>query len=121
VLPGTMINLLQRWADRDTVFFLTGYLLWNLDFIYCAQLTKWKRAIGMPWSFVLEFHGWWHIFTAIGAYIFMVMVDSLTQDVVDLSGGPFAWFNKERRVKLKSTSPERASLINTRQDSSAAN
>jgi dihydroceramidase len=56
----------------------------------------------MPWSFVLEFHGWWHILTAVGAYVFMVMVDSLTQDVVDLSGGPFAWFS-ERRVKPKST------------------
>ncbi len=22
----------------------------------------------MPWSFVLELHGWWHIFTGIGAY-----------------------------------------------------
>ena len=56
----------------------------------------------MPWSFVLEFHGWWHILTAIGAYVFMVMVDSLTQDVVDLSGGPFAWFGGQRG-NLKST------------------
>lgn len=78
-----------------TVCFLFGYLLWNLDFIYCSELTAWKRAMGMPWSFVLEFHGWWHFFTAVGAYVFMVMVDSLTQDIVDLSGGPFAWLGKQ--------------------------
>lgn len=23
----------------------------------------------MPWSFILELHGWWHILTGIGAYI----------------------------------------------------
>jgi dihydroceramidase len=33
--------------------------------------------MGMPWGFLLEFHGWWHVLTAIGAYVFMVMVDSL--------------------------------------------
>lgn len=61
--------------------------------------------MGMPWSFVIEFHGWWHIFTAIGAYVFMVMVDSLTQDVVDLSGGPFTWLsNKDSRDKASKSS-----------------
>jgi len=23
----------------------------------------------MPWSFLLELHGWWHVFTGAGAYI----------------------------------------------------
>lgn len=50
----------------------------------------------------MEFHGWWHILTAVGAYVFMAMVDSLTQAIVDLSGEPFAWFS-ERRSKPKST------------------
>lgn len=72
--------------------FLFGYTLWQLDFIYCSQLTSWKRAMGMPWGFLLEFHGWWHILTAVGAYVFMVMVDGLTQENVVMSGGPFAWF-----------------------------
>lgn len=54
---------------------------------------------------MLEFHGWWHFFTAIGAYVFMVMVDSLTQDVVDLSGGPFAWLGKnDSKDKLSKSS-----------------
>lgn len=25
--------------------------------------------MGMPWAFILELHGWWHILTGIGAYI----------------------------------------------------
>jgi dihydroceramidase len=34
----------------------------------------------MPWSFLLELHGWWHILTAAGAYTFMAMVEGLTED-----------------------------------------
>jgi dihydroceramidase len=56
----------------------------------------------MPWGFLLEFHGWWHVLTAIGAYVFMVMVDSLTQDTVVLSGGPFAWLKSQDGAKVKS-------------------
>jgi len=49
-----------------------------MDQLGCRTLTGWKRGMGMPWSFVLEFHGWWHIFTGIGAYIFIVLTDVLT-------------------------------------------
>ena len=63
-----------------------GYFLWQLDGIFCSELTAIKRSIGMPWGFLLEMHAWWHLFTAIGAYVFMVMVDSLTRDVIELPG-----------------------------------
>lgn len=53
----------------QTVIFATGYGIWNLDNLYCGALTNAKRSIGMPWSFALELHGWWHIFTGVGAYI----------------------------------------------------
>ena len=59
-----------------------------MDTRYCAPLTALKRHIGMPWSFVLEFHGWWHVLTAVGAYLFMAMVESLTREEVDFSGLP---------------------------------
>lgn len=52
-----------------TVIFATGYGIWNIDNLYCGTLTAAKRSIGMPWSFALELHGWWHIFTGVGAYI----------------------------------------------------
>jgi dihydroceramidase len=74
-----------------------GYLLWQLDGIFCPQLTAMKRAIGMPWSFLLEFHGWWHFFTAVGAYVFMVMVNNLTRGTIELSGGPFEWLSASAR------------------------
>lgn len=77
-----------------------GYVLWQIDFRYCTELTKLKRAIGMPWSFVFEFHGWWHILTAIGAFTFMSLVESLTQEDVVVTTSPFgfaaAWLDRTK-------------------------
>ena len=50
---------------------LFGYVLWNIDLEYCLQLREIKARLGLPWSWLLELHGWWHVFTAIGADRFM--------------------------------------------------
>lgn len=45
----------------------------------------------MPWSFLLELHGWWHVFTGAGAYIFIALVEYLTsEDAGKPLGGRFA-------------------------------
>jgi dihydroceramidase len=54
--------------------FISGYVIWNIDNFTCSWLTEAKRKIGMPLSFLLELHGWWHIFTGIGAYICMFLI-----------------------------------------------
>lgn len=59
---------LTTWGG---VIFVSGYAIWNLDNAFCGLLTETRRYIGMPWAFVLELHGWWHILTGIGAYICM--------------------------------------------------
>lgn len=73
-----------------------GYAFWNADFHGCGDrthgLTWLKRWIGMPLSFVFEFHGWWHIFTGIGAYIFIALVEYLTsEEAGEPLAGRFAW------------------------------
>lgn len=46
----------------------------------------------MPWSFVLELHGWWHVFTGLGAYIFIALVEYLTSEEAGMPlGRRFAW------------------------------
>ncbi|KAG9604230.1 alkaline phytoceramidase, partial [Aureobasidium melanogenum] len=86
----------KQMLQNATIFgagcFIFGYLLWQLDFIFCPQLTTLKRAVGIPWGFVFELHGWWHILTAIGAHTFMIMVDGLTRDKVEFSHDVFGWF-----------------------------
>ena len=59
----------RKLATWGSVFFIGGFVLWNIDQIICGTLTSIKRYIGMPWSFVFELHGWWHVFTGMGAYI----------------------------------------------------
>lgn len=89
--------LKSRYADPATANMALGYFLWQLDGIFCSELTAIKRSIGMPWGFLLEMHAWWHLFTAIGAYLFMVMVDSLTRDVIELPGWRLTWSDKLTR------------------------
>lgn len=36
-----------------------GFLIWNLDNIFCPHIRQWRRDIGLPWGIVLEGHGWW--------------------------------------------------------------
>jgi dihydroceramidase len=36
-----------------------GFLIWNLDNIFCSTLREWRRQVGLPWGVFLEGHGWW--------------------------------------------------------------
>ncbi|KAK6437586.1 alkaline ceramidase ydc1 [Oleoguttula sp. CCFEE 5521] len=91
-------RLLTSVTIFGTSVFGVAYTLWQLDQIYCSQLTSWKRSIGMPWSFLLEFHGWWHILTAIAAYVFMVMVGDLTSEGdVEFHGSVYSWLGVRSR------------------------
>jgi dihydroceramidase len=68
---------LGRMATFGISTGLFGYFLWNIDFHACYYVTVWKRWVGLPWGFLFELHGWWHVFTAIGAYVGMALVEYL--------------------------------------------
>lgn len=34
--------------------FALGFIIWNLDNVFCAGITRWKQSIGWPAAFVLE-------------------------------------------------------------------
>jgi dihydroceramidase len=48
--------------------FLGGFLIWNLDNIFCDQARGYRRVIGLPWGVVLEGHAWWHLMTGLGEF-----------------------------------------------------
>lgn len=54
------------------MIFGVGYGLWNMDIHLCSQARAKRREWGMPYGFVLEGHAWWHIFTGIGIYYFLM-------------------------------------------------
>lgn len=60
---------------------LFGYLLWNIEFMYCAELRAMKETLGLPVAWIFEFHGWWHVLTAIGAAQFMDVARDMREEV----------------------------------------
>lgn len=69
----------DRWKLYSTmikgvILFLTGYVLWNMDIHFCDYARRTRRSWGMPYGFILEGHGWWHIFTGTGVYFYLVSV-----------------------------------------------
>ncbi|CAH2350963.1 alkaline ceramidase Ypc1p [[Candida] railenensis] len=57
--------------------FLLGYFLWNLDIHFCSTVRSTRRSWGMPYGFVLEGHGWWHILTGTGVYYYIIYEEYL--------------------------------------------
>lgn len=53
--------LIRMWqlVGFGLTVFLGGFGIWNLDNIYCGQIRRWRRDVGLPWGIFLEGHGWW--------------------------------------------------------------
>jgi dihydroceramidase len=67
-----------RWNFKKAVAYLAlGFLVWNIDLEACQLLRNLRNAIGMPWAWALELHGWWHFFTALGAAVYMDLIREL--------------------------------------------
>lgn len=62
---------------RGFLYILLGYFLWNTDIHLCSMYRSVRRAVGMPYGFVLEGHGWWHLLTGIGVYYYLVYLTYL--------------------------------------------
>ncbi|EMC99069.1 hypothetical protein BAUCODRAFT_31353 [Baudoinia panamericana UAMH 10762] len=77
---------------RATWTALVGYGIWNIDVNFCPAVTRLKQQVGMPWAVLLELHGYWHILTAIAAYMFMAIIEFLlSPEEVESRGVGFAW------------------------------
>lgn len=42
--------------------FLGGFLIWGLDNVFCSEIRRMRRTVGLPWGLFLEGHGWWYVF-----------------------------------------------------------
>ncbi|KAL4807874.1 ceramidase [Aspergillus unguis] len=74
------IRLISRFG---LVCFVFGYAVWLVDTFFCPSLGSIREVVGMPLAFLFELHGWWHVFTGIGGYIAVVVVDLITSGEVD--------------------------------------
>ncbi|KAJ5580072.1 uncharacterized protein N7459_006057 [Penicillium hispanicum] len=87
IIPQQVPDPAVRKPLRNIAFFgcfcfLFGYFIWLVDDWACGFLTKARHTVGVPLAFVFEFHGWWHIFTAIGGYVAVAIVDQITSGEV---------------------------------------
>lgn len=60
---------MRAWQSIGLLLF--AYLIWNIDLEYCAEIRALRQRVGVPFAWLLELHGWWHVLTAIGAARFM--------------------------------------------------
>lgn len=68
-------NIMQQmWkmAFTGIGLFLIGFSIWIIDNTFCQYLRSARNSVLLPWAAVLEGHAWWHIFTGLGAYYFII-------------------------------------------------
>ncbi|KAH8835532.1 ceramidase [Flagelloscypha sp. PMI_526] len=68
LIPKSLVSTVGRIFGMGAGLFALGFLIWNLDNVFCDTITDWKVRVGWPTAFLLEGHAWWHILTALGTY-----------------------------------------------------
>ena len=53
-LPATARKSVGRIFIAGAGTFALGFIIWNLDNVFCAGITRWKQSIGWPTAFILE-------------------------------------------------------------------
>ncbi|KAF8078942.1 ceramidase [Lyophyllum atratum] len=93
-IPDKTKATIGRVFSTGAASFAFGFLIWNLDNIYCDALTRWKLSLGWPCAFLLEGmllfavrftcrltlagHSWWHILTGAGTYFMFIGIQCTT-------------------------------------------
>ncbi|CAK7236423.1 hypothetical protein SCUCBS95973_009603 [Sporothrix curviconia] len=67
---------LVRYAWALVTLFV-AYFLWHVDLEGCGALREYRAAVGLPWAWLLELHGWWHVLTALGASLYIRLLRDL--------------------------------------------
>lgn len=82
--------------------FITGFVIWNIDNIFCGTLRTARGIVGYPWALLLEGHGWWHVLTCQGALSLIVAAEVIIltlkehPDNIRVHLGLFPWVERVR-------------------------
>jgi dihydroceramidase len=82
-LPEEVKSSIATTFAAGTGLFALGFLIWNLDNIFCTALTRQKVVVGWPVAFLLEGHAWWHILTGTGTQMMLIGITYVTLCVKD--------------------------------------
>uniref|UniRef100_A0A3B3HAL2 Alkaline ceramidase n=1 Tax=Oryzias latipes TaxID=8090 RepID=A0A3B3HAL2_ORYLA len=64
---------LRPLCYASLAIFMLGFLLWNIDNIFCEQLRTSRRVLPPGLGVLTQFHAWWHIFTGLGSYLHILL------------------------------------------------
>ncbi|KAI4877802.1 hypothetical protein NFI96_012656 [Prochilodus magdalenae] len=53
--------------------FLLGFVLWNIDNIFCDSLRATRQRLPPVVGAVTQLHAWWHILTGLGSYLHILL------------------------------------------------
>jgi dihydroceramidase len=71
--------MIYRLAKAGTLL-VVAFILWNIDLEMCSELRSLRKQVGLPWAWLLELHGWWHILTAVAAFEFMELARDICSE-----------------------------------------
>lgn len=80
-VPGQtdqVARTVMREYRLGVFYFFAGFGLWLMDGRFCYGLRDIRGAMGLPLGWLFEFHGWWHLLTAMGAGRFVWVARELT-------------------------------------------
>lgn len=52
---------------KGVAFLAVAFTVCIVDTEMCFQLRQMRQLVGLPWAWLFELHGWWHIWTAVAA------------------------------------------------------
>jgi len=81
----------MRLMITGTLTFLLGFAIWNVDNIWCTELTNWRGTVPEALGWVSQGHAWWHILTGIGACRIITGVTHLTLSIENPAGYDIAY------------------------------
>uniref|UniRef100_A0A671KU08 Alkaline ceramidase n=1 Tax=Sinocyclocheilus anshuiensis TaxID=1608454 RepID=A0A671KU08_9TELE len=53
--------------------FLLGFVLWNIDNIFCDSLRATRQQLPPVVGAVTRLHAWWHVLTGLGSYLHILL------------------------------------------------
>lgn len=57
--------------------FLGAWGLWNADIHLCGFWRQLRHEVGIPYGFIFELHGWWHLLTGLAVYKYLMYLEYL--------------------------------------------
>ncbi|KAL8594789.1 hypothetical protein ACOMHN_047507 [Nucella lapillus] len=94
VMAFGAIKIIVKYGNRvgtllylsSFVTYMSGFLLWNVDNLYCQHLRSLRRdKVHLAATPLLECHAWWHILAGLGSYLCLLFVSYMRYTILNMT------------------------------------